>query len=52
MKNLFFISVMALAVSACNKEPENLMTPCVGAKGSPCAKTPLNHHLLQKNVEV
>jgi hypothetical protein len=44
MKKLIVLSFSLLALTSCNKEPENLMSPCVGAKGSPCERTPINNH--------
>jgi hypothetical protein len=49
MKKYFVIIAMCFAVNACSdNEPENLMSPCVGANGSPCDHLPLNQHLIQK----
>ena len=41
--------VSAIAVSACDKEPENLMSPCVSAKNGviadPCDRYPINNNI-------
>ncbi len=43
MKKFTIIAVIALSVNACSsREPENLKSPCVGASGSPCDRTPIN----------
>ncbi len=51
MKNIFFAVLIGFTLAGCNKEPENLMSPCVGAAGSPCDRTPVNHHIPQ-NIKV
>ena len=52
MKNLVLIALIGIAVTSCSKEPENLMSPCVGAKGSPCDRTPVNQLGAQQNIKV
>jgi len=42
MKKLLAFTFLAFSLSSCNNEPNTLMSPCVGAKGSPCERTPIN----------
>ena len=51
MKNIFFALIIGLTLTGCNKEPENLMSPCVGAEGSPCDRTPVNP-IAPQNIKV
>lgn len=47
MKKFLVILLLASATVSCSsKEPESLMSPCVGKSGSPCDRIPLNQQML------
>jgi hypothetical protein len=49
MKKILAFTILICSVTACNKEPENLKSPCVGKSGSPCSRIPVNQELYDKN---
>lgn len=50
MKKLLLAILLLPLLSACgDREPENLMSPCVGAKGSPCDRIPINQQNIKRS---
>jgi len=42
MSKVILISVALLLLAACSNSQPDLMSPCVGAEGSPCDRRPVN----------
>ncbi len=50
MKKLLITFLFCVIATSCDKEPETLKSPCVGAKGSPCGdRIPVNQELYNYN---
>ncbi len=45
---IFFLTLTCLAGCDTTRKPEPLLSPCVGVKGSPCEKFPINTWLIKK----
>lgn len=49
MRTVLILTAVLLASACSNKQPD-LLSPCVGAEGSPCERRPVNDWWMKKNA--